>query len=207
MRAPIAVAFASLALAGAAQHSGDANLEHQVLVEINRARADPAAYAGRLRAYRNLIGSDRVARFPDNPIGLRTKEGTAAVDEAITFLARQKPLPPLVQAPALARAAADHAADQARSGRTGHIGQDGSNLGQRVRRYGRSGSIAETISYGATDAGGVVRQLIVDDGVPGRGHRRILFDSTYLYAGVGCGSHPAYRAMCVIDFSSTLPGK
>jgi uncharacterized protein YkwD len=205
---PILTALAAtLALAGATQSRAEASLEQQVLDGINAVRADPAAYAATLRRYRSLIGPDKVARTPGNPVGMITKEGTASVDEAIAFLDRQAPLPPLAAAPLLAQAAADHAADQARSGRTGHDGQDGSGPGERVRKHGGGGYIAETISYGMADAEGVVRQLIVDDGVPSRGHRKILFDSTYRFAGAGCGSHPVYRAMCVIDYSSTVDGR
>ena len=63
---------------------------------------------------------------------------------------------------------------------------------------------AEAISYGYQNPRDVVRQLIVDDGVQGRGHRKVLFDSLLRFAGVGCGPHRVYGAMCVIDFSGTM---
>ena len=44
-------------------------------------------------------------------------------------------------------------------------------------------------------------QLIIDDGVPDRGHRRILFSPAYTQVGVGCGPHPEWRRMCVLDFA------
>ncbi len=63
---------------------------------------------------------------------------------------------------------------------------------------------AEAISYGYQSPQDVVRQLIVDDGVPGRGHRQVLFDASLRFAGVGCGPHRLYGAMCVIDFSGPM---
>lgn len=206
MRAIFLAALLMLTLPGHAQPPGGGGLERQVLAAINQARANPAAYAETLRRYRGYF-QDKVVHFPGNPVGLRTKEGPAAVDEAIAFLSRQQPLPPLGDAPILARAAADHAADLGPGGRTGHKGQDGSGPGDRVRRHGGGGAIAETISYGAADAAGVVRQLVVDDGVPSRGHRKILFDPTYRFAGAGCGGHAAHRSMCVINLSSTAGGR
>ena len=63
------------------------------------------------------------------------------------------------------------------------------------------------IEYGASDAMDAVRQLIVDDGVPDRGHRSILFDPSLRFAGVSCGAHPAYRSMCVIDLGVERAGR
>jgi uncharacterized protein YkwD len=63
---------------------------------------------------------------------------------------------------------------------------------------------AETISYGYASAREVVAQLIVDSRVPGRGHRKTIFGAGYSLAGVACGSHSTYGAMCVIDFAGAL---
>jgi uncharacterized protein YkwD len=40
--------------------------------------------------------------------------------------------------------------------------------------------------------------------VPDRGHRANIFNPLYREAGVGCGPHPTYRVMCVVDFAGTL---
>lgn len=130
-----------------------------------------------------------------------TREGTAAVDEAIGFLERQTPLPPLRGSPALDQAAADHADDQARSGAVAHTGGDGSSPSDRMRRYGRWSATGEAIAYGPNRAEDVILQLIVDDGVPDRGHRRILFNPVYELIGVACAPHPVWREVCVLDFA------
>jgi hypothetical protein len=172
-----------------------ASLEDSVLDEINY-----------VRDYRELFDG-RVIRLPGDPVGEMTREGTYAVDEAIAFLDRQTPLPPLARGELLARAARDLAAEQAMSGRSGHRSADGAMPGDRVKRRGGDIFVSETISYGYSEHHAVVRQLIIDDGVPSRGHRALIFATGSRFAGVGCGTHPTVRYMCVIDYSATANGK
>jgi uncharacterized protein YkwD len=180
-------------------------LESAVIAEINFARANPKTYARRLREYRKGF-EGRIVRYPGNPDGLRTSEGVAAVDEAIRFLERQKPLGPVEPSRLLARAAADHVAEQGPRGVTGHASRTGERVADRVRKHGGGTYVAENITYGPPSAMEVVRQLIVDDGVKGRGHRRIVYSPEFQFAGAGCGIHKVYRRMCVIVFGRTAEG-
>jgi uncharacterized protein YkwD len=148
-----------------------------------------------------------VLYLPGDPNGIYTREGVSAVDEAIDFLERQRPLPPLSRGDLLALAAQDHADDQGAAGATGHRSGDGAGPGDRVRRRGGDIYVGESISYGHADATAVVRQLVVDDGVPGRGHRTLLFKNDFRFAGVGCGEHSRYGYMCVVDLAATVNGK
>jgi hypothetical protein len=102
--------------------------------------------------------------------------------------------------------AADHVRDQGRQGGTGHTGHDRSTAASRVSRYGRwVGLISENIQYGRGSPGDVVADLLIDDGVLDRGHRRNALDPSIHVAGVACGPHATYGHMCVIvhaaDFS------
>lgn len=189
-RMALAPAFAGLmflALAPAAQSASlSARLDDAVLDELNFARARPAEYADELR--RELDRSD----------------DPAAVEEAIDFLERQASLPPLAPDRRIAAAARQHAQAQGPRGDVGH-GPTGS-LGRRLRGQGVwAGLSAENISYGFEDPRDIVRQLIIDSGVPNRGHRRNIFAAGYQLAGVACGPHRAYGYMCVIDFAGALP--
>ena len=60
---------------------------------------------------------------------------------------------------------------------------------------------AENISAGEDEARAVVIQLIVDDGVPGRGHRTNLFNPDLHQAGAGSAPHREYRVVTVIDYA------
>lgn len=176
-------------------------MDRELLTETNLARTNPAAYAAHLEAMLPLFDGD-VIRRPGSNVGLRTNEGPAAVREAIRFLRQQQPLPPMTWADGIWRAARDHVLDQGPSGATGHDGRDGSNMDQRIRRYGTwLSTAAENIDYGSESARDVLISLIVDDGVPSRGHRTTIFNGALRVMGGACGPHSRYRQMCVIDYA------
>lgn len=61
------------------------------------------------------------------------------------------------------------------------------------------GFVAECISYGPSDPIEIVFNLLVDEGNPGLGHRKILLANKFSLAGVSIQSHSTYRYNCVID--------
>ena len=108
----------------------------------------------------------------------------------------------------LAHASRDHVNDTGPKGVTGHNGSDGSSVSKRIERYGVwQGTNGENISYGCKTGKEIVLQLIIDDGVPSRGHRRNIFNSDYYYIGSACGNHKVYEAMCVMDFAGGMVTK
>jgi uncharacterized protein YkwD len=180
--------------------------ELQVLMELNNARADPSGYGQGLQKYRSYFHAN-LLRYPGFPADIQTEEGVKVVDETISYLGRQEPIGRLQPSLLLQAAAADHLADQARTGGTGHSGSDGSSPRVRVQRRGGGIYVAEIIAYGSIDAEDAMRQLIVDDGVADRGHRSIVYSGELRYAGVACGPHPVFRTMCVIDLAMTPDGR
>jgi uncharacterized protein YkwD len=194
----------SPAMASAA--SQNSSFERQVLAALNNMRAEPAAHVGDLQSYsRNLRG--KLATMPGTKVVYRTAEGAAPVYEAVSFLRDMDGRARLVTDDVLAAAAADHVSEQRRSGNTGHYGSDGSSPSVRVTRRGGGQMVTEVIAYGAFDATDVVRQLVIDDGVPGRGHRKAVFGARLRYAGVACGPHPTFRTMCVIEMAESPGGR
>jgi uncharacterized protein YkwD len=211
-RAWLPLVLAALLLSGEAPdfHSP---IEGEVLAELNRARSDPQAYAGFLRELRRSF-RDRFT-YTDEGIHYLTQEGIAAVDEAIAFLEQAAAVPGLKGSRGLALAARDLVLDQALHGGTGHTGSDGSDPALRMSRYGGltprhfligGGNISagEVIGYGRNRARAIVAMLIVDDGVPGRGHRHSIFNARYTHAGVAFGPHLQYGWVCVIDLAGSF---
>jgi uncharacterized protein YkwD len=119
-----------------------------------------------------------------------------------------KPLPPLELSRGMCSGAGELVRDQHKSGATGHKGSDGSFCEQRAMRHGAwSGPIGENLSYGNHSARERVINLLIDDGVANRGHRRRLFDQTFKVAGVSCGEHSAMGSMCVITLAGGFSEK
>lgn len=156
-----------------------------VLREINLARENPSLYA-------TFVAEAR----PFHMI-----ERGHAVDEAVRFLKKARPLPQLVLSAGMSRGAADHCSEQI-EGQVGHDGADRSSPGDRISRYGTwSATWGENISYGQKTARGIVLTLIIDDGVRSRGHRKNIFNPKFNYAGAAFGPHARYRTVCSIDFA------
>jgi uncharacterized protein YkwD len=187
LAAPV-IAF-SLNLVQARENSGSAEAEQisaaAVIRELNLARENPGSYA-------TLVAESRP---------LHMIEHGRAVDEAVRFLKKARPLPPLTLSPGMSHAAADHCAEQI-GGQLGHDGNDRSSPGDRINRYGTwSATWGENISYSRKTAREVVLALIIDDGVRGRGHRKNIFNPKFNVAGVAFGPHARYRTVCTIDFA------
>ena len=202
--ATLALAFLlpmfNIAFAGSFDDAYLSPLEQSVLEELNLARTDPKRYAELLAEMRPFFNGNRLER-PGEVI-LVTQEGIAAVDEAVGFLSSTKPLPPLTASRGMSLAAKAHVKDQ-RDGATGHTGSDGSQPWDRMNRYGTwQDKVAENISYGGNTGRRVIIQLIVDDSVPGRGHRVNMFNPAYRFVGVGCGVHARFGDLCVMDFAA-----
>jgi uncharacterized protein YkwD len=171
------LAMSSSAEAGDADDAYLSPVEREVLNELNLARTNPKRYAAFLSEMRPYFNGNQLER-PGELI-LLTREGVAAVDEAISFLNSTAPLSDLIASRGLSLAAKTHVKDQ-QNGAMGHTGSDGSQPWDRMNRYGTwQDKVAENISYGGNSTRGVVIQLIVDDGVPGRGHRVNMFDPEY----------------------------
>lgn len=181
-------------------NDGLSQAERDLLNEINQARAHPQVYAAYLESLKPLFNGKEYK--PAGQEGLKTEEGWSAVEDAIKFLRAAKPLGPLSVSHGLCQAAMAHVKDQSGTGSTGHKGSDSSFIEQRVKPFGTwRGGIGENLTYGDESARERVLTWLIDDGFPGRGHRRRLMSSDYNVAGVCCGPHPQFQTMCVMTLA------
>ena len=181
--------------------NGLSTLELDIVAETNRLRQDPVAYAAALERLRSYY-EGKLLKLPGSP-AFETEEGVAALEEAITALRRTPSLLPLMPSQGMSLGARDHVQDLGPAGRTGHIGSDGSTPFTRLNRYGTWQLVAgENISYSPLNrAQWHVMQLLIDDGVPGRGHRKALLNAAFKVTGVACGTHTVYENICVMTYA------
>jgi uncharacterized protein YkwD len=177
--------------------------EEELFAEINQARAHPDVYAKYLAGLKPFFNNREYK--PQGRSAVLTNEGWVAVEEAISFLSAAKPQRPFSLSRGLSSAAALHLKDQSTSGSTGHKSPNNSYLEARTSTFGMyQGAVGENLSYGNQSARERVLTWLIDDGFATRGHRRRLLSADYGVAGVSCGSHPEYGAMCVLTLAESF---
>ena len=170
-------------MTGTSHAAGKENslLEDDIIRAISAARVDPAGMRARISARLQFFkGKDFYPPDRGGNVAVPSKEGKAAIEDAVAFLAHQPPLAPLMAPPepsGLKLAAEDHLVDRGTLGRVGHGGEDGSSSSERQARYGQwSGKSGECLWFGRAEASAetIVADLVIDDGVPSRGHRSFM---------------------------------
>jgi len=184
-------------------------LEKDVILEMNKVRTNPKKYAEMY--IKPLLGyfNGNYYSVPGQ-ITIVTEEGASAVNACIAALNRASSVGILTPERGLSLAAKDHAVDQSRTGQTGHNGSNNSTPETRIRRYGSfSGSwtLGENIAYGDTSGKDIVCSLLIDDGVPSRGHRTNIMNKDFTQTGVGYEMHAQYRTSCTITYANGYSSK
>ena len=172
-------------------------IEKDVILEMNKARSNPALYA-------ELYITPRTKKF-DGKIyndSIVTNEGITVVNECISYMKKAKALPVLNPEKGLSLAAQQHSSTQGETNQTGHTGVDGSTPFTRIEKCGTYKTAGENISYGAMSGRDIVVQLLIDDGVSSRGHRKNIMNKDFSSTGVGyTKKHKAYGSVCVITYA------
>ncbi|MDR1116574.1 MAG: CAP domain-containing protein [Tannerella sp.] len=173
-----------------------------VIHEINKVRTNPKAYANYLKRERRYYSGKIIERPGARPV--RTREGRAALEACIAALEKAAATTALMPDENLCRAAGLLAAEQAKTGATGHVCADGRTIKDRIMHFSgdRYMKMAENISYGGREARAIVIRFLIDDGIPSRGHRLNLMNPSFTHCGVAITAHPVYRHVCVIDFAA-----
>ena len=154
----------------------------QTLKYLNEARTDPTSFSNYVdNEIKKFTSDNEMPLMPGCNYGVN--ESVKAWHECKTFLKQQKPMDPFKLSESLNMSALDHATDLAKHNMMGHTGTDGSDLTTRIkRRCGTRGygTLAENIGtdflvQGRNHALQTVLGLIIDDGVPSRGHRHNIY--------------------------------
>lgn len=172
-------------------------IEKDVVLEMNKARSNPALYA-------QLYLEPRIKKFSGKIYdgNFMTNEGVNAVNDCISVMKKTKTLALLIPERGLSLAAQKHSSTQGETDQTGHTGVDGSTPFTRIQKYGTYKAAGENISYGSKSGRDIVVQLLIDDGVPSRGHRKNILSKDFSSTGVGYSKqHKLYGSVCVITYA------
>jgi uncharacterized protein YkwD len=153
--------------------------EKNVIKLINLARMYPKQFA-----------KNYVAKYDEKATGFAydasyTKDKNSLISE----LNAMKPMKPLTFDSAMYELSKCWCFESGKSGEIGH-----------TRKNCKSGYSSECCSYGFKEALDIVMQLMVDNNIPGHGHRKIILTPYYTKIGIKNGSHKAYSFCSVIDF-------
>lgn len=165
--------------------------EKNMVLAMNLIRYNPVQYAELYVKPTIAFFRGKEYHYPGLGYIFMTNEGAGPVHELYNELIKTSPLPLFYPSEGLSRAAKSHARDQSLNGALGHDGQGGTRA--RIEREGSwQIRIAENIAYGNTSAHHAILSLMVDDGVPNRGHRINMLHPTYKVVGVAWDTHPRY---------------
>ena len=183
-------------------------LEQNVILELNKVRSNPKRYAEEYMEDLRADYKGKLFYVPGQDIPVRTDEGIRPLEECIRVLKKTDPRPLLQPAKGLSEAAEELMEDQQKHGGTGHVSRKGANPQKRIEKYGKWDICSsEDIAYGSFDARQIVISLLIDDGVPNRGHRKNILNPCTHFAGASKGGHPTYKVMCVIDYAGEYKTK
>jgi len=184
----------------------------KLLEVVNAFRKDPSLCTAKLKE-RLVWFKGKAYTQPGTHIAVVTKEGKSCLQECISFLEKQPSRPPFAWNQALECSSSDHAIDRGTFGVIGHVGYDGNTLQTRVERYASAGlPYNEVLWFGAQKARGkgeieekMILDLIIDDGVPSRGHRLALFHDEYTLAGCAVFLHKTFGLCMCMDMAARDP--
>lgn len=182
-------------------------IERDFVLELNKFRLNPSSFVPHLESLKPLYKEKILYRPGEIPIA--TVEGVEAVNEAIDFIKDlTEPLPEFEVSESLNNAARAHCNDIGFKGISSHEGTDGSTVMDRIERFCEwGGCILENLDFGSRTGLSSLISLIVDDGVPSRGHRLNLLNKDAKYIGVAAGFHREYQTCVVSDYSGSIREK
>lgn len=148
--------------------------EQAMIEEINLFRGNPRAY---IKHVENYLREYKQAGWD----AATTKDEIDSANELIRELQNTGPLTILLPNRKLHRVAVEHGEHMKQTGQITHSGADGTQPYQRIRKKAAMKDGNENLVGGGNTVRESVIMLLVDSGIPNRGHRKVLMDSNWQY--------------------------
>jgi len=173
---------------------------NEILDEINLVRKSPIKYAEYLSEILKYFKNNNILLYPYTKIGIQTKEGADAVNEAISFLNIQEEFD-TVEINKYLNYIAKQYIIEIKDKDVNEI--DKNDLENVINEYGDfSGYFGRSIDFGGENAKQVISNLIICDGDENRSQRESLFEKSIKYIGIATSEHKIYENCTVILYST-----
>lgn len=151
--------------------------ERAMIDEINLVRSNPKGYIPFVEDYVNHLRSEIDG---GSPMSKFYQDEIKAALELINELQNTSPLSQLKPHEGVYVAAKNHGKDMITSGNFGHVGSDGSFPWDRVLKYANDLSDGnENLVGGPYEIRQAILILLIDAGIPDRGHRKTLLNPNW----------------------------
>ena len=155
-----------------------------ILLAINKVRADPRSFLPVLRKYKELFIEDTVTL---SGFTFVTKEGTDAVDNAIEFLQKQRPVKTLILDEQLSKCADQNLQKSLTTEFS--FNPMVNNVAKQLEDFCEwSGDLAVLFETNCLTSEDLLITLIVDDGLKNRPNRLCLFSTDIEFVGIAYNS-------------------
>ena len=137
------------------------------------------------------------------------KNKSADYLECYNELIKMQAVGVVITSPALNKSAKMHVDDIGPKGMATHDASNGLAFSDKIKKYCNCSysMIAENIDFGSSNPLDILIALLVDEGIPDRGHRKNILEKNFKYIGISIGKHASYNFMCVIDFADNVEPK
>ncbi|MBV4356765.1 CAP domain-containing protein [Pinibacter aurantiacus] len=159
--------------------------ERDVLYWVNEVRVHPREF------YDKHVASYVSANVSSHNANVRSLKNE---------LYKASPVTPLIVVSTLNQTSKNHAIDLARHQQFSHNSSDGTSFSRRMAKAGINISCSENIFNGGESALDAVITLLIDEGVPGYGHRRNLLNKKARLIGVAFLPYNSSSFIMVQDF-------
>lgn len=173
----------------------------EVIEYFNMARTNPKKFAEIIKEIKTYF-KGKILRLPGSSVGIMTKEGADAFEEAANFLEKEaKPVCELKYNTGLAHIAQDVVEEAQKADDLNTL--DDLDMDKIFDKYGRfTGSFSRAMDFGSKDPRMVVVNLVVSDGDKNRGQREGIFNGDLKEIGVWTGKEKTY-GQCTSIASAT----
>ncbi len=162
----------------------------EVIEYFNMVRSNPKKFASIIREYKQYF-KGKVLRVPNSKVGIMTKEGADAFEEAAKYLDSVKAINTVKYNVGLTHVAKEVVDAAAKTDDINSL--DELDMDAIFEKYGKFvGAFSRAMDFGSKDSKMVIINLIVCDGDSSRGQREGIFNSELKEIGVWTGKEKTY---------------